>query len=106
MEPTSVHDDINNMPRNFSLAQNYPNPFNPTTTIKYTLQTNSQVTLKIYNVHGQEIRTLVNGNQTAGLKSIVWDGKNNDGQSVSSGVYLYRLAAGDYVRSHKMILLK
>jgi hypothetical protein len=90
----------------YSLSQNYPNPFNPTTTIDYSLRDRSQVTLKIYNVAGQLIRTLVNDAKTAGAHTISWDGRNNAGQTVSSGVYFYRLQAKEFVQTRKMVLLK
>ncbi len=92
----------------FSLYQNYPNPFNPTTTIRYTLAANEKVALKIYNTLGQEVRTLLNGQaQTANRAyEIVWDGKDNKGSAVSSGIYLYRLEAGSFVKTRKMMLLK
>ncbi|MGD9486463.1 MAG: FlgD immunoglobulin-like domain containing protein [Calditrichaceae bacterium] len=81
------------IPSQFMLGQNYPNPFNPTTTIKYQLATDSKVTLKIYNVLGQEVYTLVNGTQKAGLYKLLWDGRNNSGVKVSSGLYIYRIEA-------------
>lgn len=90
----------------FYLAQNYPNPFNPTTTIRYNLPKSATVSLKIFNALGQEIKTLVEGNQAAGEKTIAWDGKNNAGNPVSSGVYLYVLKSGSEVLSRKMLLLK
>jgi hypothetical protein len=80
-------------PTEFSLSQNYPNPFNPTTTIKYALKQRVQVSLKIYDLLGQHVRTLVNDEENAGFKEVVWDGKNDFGQAVASGVYLYRMVA-------------
>ena len=94
------------LPAKYDLHQNYPNPFNPTTTVTYDLPKDTKVVLKIYNVLGQEIRTLVNENQTAGYKSIVWNGKDNLGQIVGSGVYMYRLQVGDKVQIKKMLILK
>ena len=90
----------------FYLYQNYPNPFNPNTVIQYDLPDPSKVTLTIYNVLGEEIRTLVDEYQTAGTYSIVWDGKNHLGESVYSGVYMVHLSAGRYESSRKMLLLK
>lgn len=89
------------IPKEFALAQNYPNPFNPSTTIKYELPVDSRVVLTVYNVIGQEVTTLVNGEQEAGYWSAKWDANN-----VASGVYLYRLQAGDFVASKKLLLLK
>jgi len=99
----------NNQPNqvvSYSLDQNYPNPFNPTTTIKYHLPKPAQIVLKIYNVKGQEVRSLVNNTQSVGEKSIVWDGLNNSGQEVSSGVYIYKLQTKDFTQSKKMLLLR
>ena len=92
------------------LSGNYPNPFNPTTTINFNLKNDSKVSLIIYNVRGQKVRTLVNDDLQAGSHSIVWDGKNESGKSVSSGVYFNGFdaagIAGDYTSVKKMILLK
>ncbi len=88
------------------LSPNYPNPFNPSTTIQYELKQASKVTLKIYNLLGQEVRTLVNAQKLSGSHSVIWDGKNNHGQRVTSGVYFYRLQAGDFVKTRKMVLVK
>jgi hypothetical protein len=102
-EPTAV----NPVARRYSLSQNYPNPFNPTTTITYTLAERADVSLRIYNVAGQLIRTLVNETGSPGeVHTATWDGRNDAGQSVSSGVYFYRLTAGSYVQTKKMVLLK
>jgi hypothetical protein len=91
----------------YSLSQNYPNPFNPSTTISYTLKNHATVSLKIYNVAGQLIRTLVNEAKNPGqVHTATWDGRNDAGQSVSSGVYFYKLVAGDFVQTKKMVLLK
>jgi hypothetical protein len=91
----------------YSLSQNRPNPFNPTTTIEYTVKEQGKVNLRIYNVAGQLIRTLVDDVKSPGvLYSATWDGKNGQGQTVASGVYFYKLVAGDFVQTKKMILLK
>ncbi|MBT3179859.1 MAG: T9SS type A sorting domain-containing protein [Candidatus Marinimicrobia bacterium] len=90
----------------YYLHQNYPNPFNPTTTIQYDLPEDSQVNIVIYNIKGREIKTLVNHQQNAGFKSVVWDATNDLGQPVSAGVYLYRISAGDSQSVKKMVLLK
>lgn len=97
---------VKQIPNQFELSQNYPNPFNPTTTIKYQLAQNSKVTLEIYDMLGQRIKTLVNDVQDAGYYSVSWDGSNNFGQQVSSGIYIYRLQAGSFVKTLKMNLLK
>ena len=94
------------LPQSYELSQNYPNPFNPTTAIKYNLPESNYVTLKIYNMLGQEIRTLVSGQANAGSYNVVWNGKDNFGHSVSSGAYIYQIVAGNFMQTRKMILLK
>ena len=103
---TSVNDFTDLHPENFRLFQNFPNPFNPTTTISYNLPEDTEVNLKIYNLFGQEVRTLVNEAQSAGSKSVVWNGKDASGRIVSSGLYIYRLAAEKIVQNKKMLFLK
>ena len=103
---TGISDNSSQIPKAFALYQNYPNPFNPSTTIKYDLPRGSNVVLKIYNMLGQEIRTLINKHQTVGYKSLTWDGKDNLGQLVSSGIYIYRLQAGTEIQSNNMLFLK
>jgi flagellar hook assembly protein FlgD len=88
------------------LAQNYPNPFNPSTRIRYSLARNSQVSLSIYNVAGQLVKTLVNDTRTAGPHAVTWDGRDDRGVPVASGVYFYRLVAGDFTKTRKLTLLK
>jgi hypothetical protein len=90
----------------FQLYQNYPNPFNPVTTIEYYLPISSHVALKVFDLLGREVKVLVNGNQTTGLKDIHWDGTNQSNQKVVSGIYIYRLVAGGFVQNRKMILLR
>jgi len=94
------------LPTEFALGQNYPNPFNPVTVIKYALPKGCQVKLTIYNILGQRVITLVNEPQAAGYKSIRWDSRSQSGNEVTSGIYFYRLQAGDFVEARKMILLK
>ena len=91
----------------FSLSQNYPNPLNPQTTIRYDMARTGAVQLSIYTVTGQRIRTLVDGDRPAGTYSVVWDGRDDTGRDVASGVYLYRLEVeGQYVQSRPMVLLR
>lgn len=104
-EPVSIRDDPR-IPVEFSLEQNYPNPFNPTTRIDYRLPKRSPVRLIIYNILGQPVRLLVDENQEAGEKSVVWDGRDEKRKLVSSGVYIYRIEAGEWVQTRKMTLLK
>ena len=94
------------VPDQYELSQNYPNPFNPTTVIEYTLPERSQVSLTIYNVLGQEVRTLVNDIRAAGSYRIEWNGADDSGKPVATGVYLYRLQAGDFTQTRKMLLMK
>jgi hypothetical protein len=98
--------EIAAVPTEFALQLNYPNPFNPSTTIKYQIAVDANVTLDVYNLAGQKIRTLVSNEQKAGYYSVVWDGRNDAGQTVSSGLYLYRVHAGSFVATHKMLLIK
>ena len=94
------------LPENFALDQNFPNPFNPTTTIGFTLPRSEFVTLEVFNVQGQRVRTLVNRELAAGTHAIQWDATGDGGDRVASGIYLYRLNAGDFSDSKKMTLLK
>lgn len=88
------------------LFQNYPNPFNPVTSIKYDLAENSLVRMDIFNVKGQLVKTLLNQEMLAGTHSVIWDGKDGQGRSVSSGVYFYRMSLPNKVLTNKMLLLK
>lgn len=94
------------IPDEFRLAQNYPNPFNPTTNINFDLPKDSPVKLKVYNAIGQEVATIVDEFQNAGYHSVVWNGRNEANVQLPSGFYIYRIEAGDFVQSRKMILLK
>ena len=98
--------EIAAVPTTFALELNYPNPFNPSTTMKYQIPNDANVSLDVYNLQGQKIRTLVAKEQKAGYYSVVWDGRNEAGQTVSSGLYLYRVQAGSFVAVHKMMLIK
>ncbi|HEX9654825.1 MAG TPA: S8 family serine peptidase [bacterium] len=101
--------DGSNLPAQFSLAQNYPNPFNPTTLIQYSLPAahgNGLVSLEIYNLLGQKVRTLVNAPQLAGMHQVEWDGLNDAGKSAGSGLFLYRMQAGEFVETRKMALVR
>jgi hypothetical protein len=94
------------VPTTFALGKNYPNPFNPSTTINFQLPSDEFVEMKIYNQIGQEVRSLVNSNYQAGSHNVVWDGKNNRGRLVASGMYIYRIKAGKYTKSLKMKLVR
>ena len=93
--------DNSPLPEQYILLQNYPNPFNPTTTIKYSIPKSGEVSLIVYNLIGQEVIRLVNENQQQGNHQVKWNASN-----VASGMYIYRLQAGDYVETRKMVLLK
>ena len=101
-------------PERFQLGQNYPNPFNPTTQFDYSVPVESEVVIKVYNILGQEIRTLVNGNVPRGVYTIEWNGKNNQGLMVANGVYMYRIEAKNiiagsdqtFTETRKMILVR
>ncbi|MFQ6002492.1 MAG: T9SS type A sorting domain-containing protein [Candidatus Zixiibacteriota bacterium] len=90
----------------FGRITNSPNPFNPNTNITYELLVGSHVELTIYNIRGQKVKTLVNGYQTEGVKTVSWDGKEESGTRVASGVYLYRISADGFSQTKKMILAK
>lgn len=102
---TSV-EDTEELPLTYNIDQNYPNPFNPTTMINYSLPEANHVTIKIYDMLGQEVRTLLSQEVKAGRHSVEWKGDNNYGSKVSSGTYIYRISAGEYMQAKKMILLK
>ena len=95
-----------NIPTEYALFHNYPNPFNPTTQIRYDLPENAMVNITIYDMMGRQIKTLVNGSQTAGYKSIQWNAINDEGKPVSAGLYLYTIEAGKFRQTKKMVLLK
>ena len=100
------NNELNTIPTEYELTQNFPNPFNPTTTIRYALPEASQVSLKIYNIQGQLVKTLVSDFREAGIHQVVWDGNNEQGQKVASGAYIYRITAGSFVQTRKMIFMK
>jgi 5'-nucleotidase/UDP-sugar diphosphatase len=95
-----------NLPQAFELHQNYPNPFNPETQISYSLPEDAKVKLTIYNVLGQRVLVLVDGYQSAGMQTVIWDGRSENGEKVSSGIYFYKLQAGEIVQTKKMSLMK
>lgn len=96
-----IPNEVEDTPLEFNLSQNYPNPFNPTTNINFTLPVNSQVTLKVYNLLGQEVATLVNGRLGSGPHTVKFDASG-----LASGMYLYRIEAGSFVQNKKMMLIK
>jgi glucose/arabinose dehydrogenase len=102
----SINNNGNNIPEKFALEQNYPNPFNPETNINYHIPGITKVKLLIYDITGKEVRTLVNTTQMAGEYNIAWNGRDNFGSAVASGVYFYSITAGENVATKKMLMLK
>ena len=98
--------DQASVPQAFTLAQNAPNPFNSNTVIRFALPQPSQVELTIYNLLGQPVAVLVQGPRAAGTFSVRWDGRDQAGRAVTSGVYLYQLRAGEYTEVRKLLLLQ
>jgi hypothetical protein len=105
LKPTGVGEE-NDIPMSYELSQNYPNPFNPSTTIKYAIPQQSLVKIKVYDILGREVKTLVNVERSPGIYSVQWNGDNNYGSKVASGIYIYRVVAGTFIQVKKMILLK
>lgn len=94
------------LPNEYALQQNYPNPFNPATVVKFDLPKAADVKLVVYTILGQEVTTLVNRTMNAGRHSVVWNGTDASGKPMGSGLYIYRLTAGDFTKSRKMLLLR
>ena len=94
------------VPEGYLLAQNYPNPFNPETTISYDIAKTGTVRVSVYALTGQLVRTLVDGERPAGSYSVTWDGKDDAGRDVASGVYLCRMVAGEYSAVRKLMLVR
>lgn len=94
------------LPTEFTLSQNVPNPFNPSTQVSFALPTAAKVNLSIYNVLGQHVKTLVDTDMRVGYQTVTWDGTDNTGHTVASGVYFYKLNAGDFTATKKMLMLK
>ena len=103
---TSVKETASEAPSSFELGANYPNPFNPETTIKYAIPSQAHVTLRIYNLQGQLVRALVDERKSPGYYRVVWNGSNDAGARVSSGIYLYTITAGNFKATKKMAILK
>ncbi|MFC1683555.1 T9SS type A sorting domain-containing protein, partial [Candidatus Zixiibacteriota bacterium] len=94
------------VPTDYALSQNYPNPFNANTTISYAIPQDSHVSVKIYNIVGEEVRTLVDSHQSASTYQVTWDSKDATGKSVSSGVYFCTLSAGEFSATTKMVYMR
>ncbi|RMF55175.1 MAG: T9SS C-terminal target domain-containing protein, partial [Calditrichaeota bacterium] len=111
IQTTSLEDKESTKLKKFSLSQNYPNPFNPTTTIEFSLphaspQGQARITLHVYDTAGRKVKTLIDGSFPAGNHNVQWNGTNDAGQPVGSGVYFYRLQAGNYTAERKMLLVR
>jgi hypothetical protein len=98
--------NLTGIPMEFSLLQNYPNPFNPDTEIGYSLPENCYVNVAVYNILGRKVKLLIDRYQTAGSKTVHWDGKDEQGNDVASGIYFYRIKAGEFSQIKKMVLLR
>jgi len=106
-DSTYVFEDyITELTNDIIIIENFPNPFNPKTTISFSLQNDSKIELSIYNIKGQLVEILVNDFKPAGQHSVVWDGRDENNQPVGSGIYFYKLKAGDFREVRKMILMK
>jgi photosystem II stability/assembly factor-like uncharacterized protein len=104
---TAISDpDFTNVPNQYRLSQNYPNPFNPETKISFSIPKAGDVTIKIYDIQGREVTTLVNASMNAGTHEVVWNGTNASGFRVASGLYVYTMKSADQVLSKKMVLMK
>ena len=103
---TNTEEEASDLPTEFQLDQNYPNPFNPTTQIRFGLPEPSVIRLSIYNLLGQEVHVLVNGEKPAGWHTVTWNGRDQSGSPAASGIYLYHLHTPDYVNTRKMMLIK
>ena len=101
-----ILDGSSAIPTDYSLSQNYPNPFNPETQIQFSIPQEGFVVIKIYDMLGQEVATLFNGHTLQGRYTLNWNGKDNSGNNLSSGTYVYRMTAGDFVSAKKMVLIK
>jgi hypothetical protein len=96
----------NSIPLQYQLDQNYPNPFNPSTTINYNLSAIGNVKIKIYDILGREVITLVNAQKPAGKYQAIWNGTDNFGNKVTSGIYFYTIRTGNFTASKKMVMMK
>ena len=107
MAPSAVNEDHTaEVPKVFTLHQNAPNPFNPATSIPFSLAEGGTVRLIVHDVLGRKVRTLVDGPRVAGKHTVAWDGRNDSGIPVSSGVYLYRLSSGGVTDTRRMTLVR
>ena len=107
LSPTAVVEERGaTSPAAFALQQNYPNPFNGGTVIDLTLPAAGDVELAVYNMAGQKVATLIDGPRSEGAYTVQWDGRDDGGRALASGMYMYRLRAGDWVEARKLLLLR
>ena len=104
--PDAADGDNPAVPASYGLDQNYPNPFNPNTVIKYSLERKGLVNISIFNILGQKVKTLIDEEQEASAYEAVWHGDDESGAQVASGIYFYKMVSGDYVETHKMVLMR
>jgi flagellar hook assembly protein FlgD len=105
-KPTLVEEGQQETPKRFELFDSFPNPFNNQAVIRYRLEKTADVSLAIYNLLGQRVRTLVRGKEQSGSVTVIWDGKDDRGGDLSSGIYFCRLQAGESSQTKKLVLLK
>jgi hypothetical protein len=103
-QPESVSTEP--LPKDYGLGQNHPNPFNPDTQIPYAIRDRTLVTLEVFDAGGRRVRTILHEYQNPGFRSATWDGRDSSGKSVPSGVYFYRLRAGDFTSTRKMVVVR
>lgn len=101
-----VDGEVINTPESFSLSQNYPNPFNPETNIEFNLPSAQNVNLMVFNLLGQHVSTLVSGTLEAGTHTVTWNGKNDDGINVPSGIYFYKMITPEFSQTNKMVMVR
>ena len=97
--------EVDGLPLAYALSENFPNPFNPQTNIRFDVPVASNVTVTIYNILGEKIRKFEKRYE-AGTHTLMWDGKNSSGEDIASGVYFYKLSAGNYQETRKMVLIR
>ena len=99
-------EDVNTRPTDFALSQNYPNPFNPETNIEFSLPTEQNVSVVVFNLLGQHVKTLVDGSFAAGTHSVIWNGTNDAGANVPSGIYFYKMTSATFSQTNKMVMVR
>ena len=106
IQVNAIDHDISELPKSFKLYRNFPNPFNPTTTIKFAIPKHTMVNLTVYNMLGQKVAELMNKECGAGIYEAQWNGRNSDGETAPTGIYLYSIKADGFRKTYKMILMK